>query len=143
MIPDKPLDYTAQLVVLRDLSKRFELLHQAQELQLALWAEVCVDSGYNYLEKNMFKAVFSTKTVHYEWTGKFPKLTDKYLSRLSELHRNVQFLLGSEWNLQILFNGVPIYPIRENAGKSGNSSRNRRAKKRRKLANRTRSKRTR
>jgi hypothetical protein len=113
----KPLDYTAQLVTLRDLSRRFELLHPAQELQLALWAEVCVDAGYDYLVENLFKAAFSTKTIHYEWSGTMPKLDTKYIQRLKELHSNVRFLLGDEWNLQILFNGETIYPIRENARK--------------------------
>jgi hypothetical protein len=118
----KPLDWTAQLVMLREMTKRFGSLHEAQSLQLKLWP-FTVDST---IANSQAKVDIEGKTVEFNWIGSKMKVDKKYQERLNALNSNVKFLLGEEWVMVVKSDGTPIFPIEiQNAGSSQKRKRKR------------------
>ena len=115
----KPLDWTAQLVLLRGLTKRFGSIHEAQALQLKLWP-FTVD---NTLENSNAAVDFENKQVDFEWLGSTMKIDKKYQERLETLKCNVKFLLGDDWSITVTSSGTAIFPLDTNNVKPSNRSR--------------------
>jgi len=124
----KPLDWTAQLVMLRGMTERFQSLHEAQKLQLQLWPFV-VDTSLANTKANVD---MEAKTVQFVWTGSSMKIGPKYNQRLKVLDDSVKFLLGNDWTVTVWRDGTLIYPVdTKNAKpgrKRGNSKKRRRAR---------------
>jgi hypothetical protein len=141
----KSLDSMQQLVMLRDLSRRFECLHEAQELQLRYW-QFCVDPDMD-LEACTCTVDFSTKRVGYSWPAG-PPLDDAYRARLKLLAWWVSVLLGDDWhttvsrpNNVVIFEGYgekPKKPVRRGTAKRARKGRTRAARAARKTTRRTR-----
>jgi len=120
------LNWTEQLVVLRDLTRRFETLHEAQVLQLKLWPYT-VDPT---IQSNQAGVDFEAKKVIFNWTGSKMKSYDKrYRKRLQELANNIKFLLGEDWCIEVYSevgsNKILIFPLAQDT-KNVKRSRNRR-----------------
>jgi hypothetical protein len=115
----KPLDWSAQLVLLRGLTQRFGSLHSAQVLQLRLWPFV-VDSS---LDKTEAHVDIEGKFVNFIWIGSKKKIDAKYQYRLKTLDSNVKFLLGEDWSMSVVCDGVTIFPLDTNNGTRNNRSR--------------------
>jgi hypothetical protein len=103
----EPLDWTAQLVMLREMTKRFGSIHEAQALQLKLWP-FTVD---NTLENSNAAVDFENKHVSFEWLGSTMKIDKKYQERLETLECNVKFLLGDDWSMSVIEDGTAIFPL--------------------------------
>jgi hypothetical protein len=115
----KPLDWSAQLVLLRGLTQRFNSLHEAQSLQLKLWPFV-VD---NTLDKTEAHVDIEGKFVNFIWIGSKKKIDAKYQYRLKTLDSNVKFLLGEDWSMSVIRDGVTIFPLDTNNGTRNHRSR--------------------
>ncbi len=100
---------TAQLLALRDLTRRIDALHEGQVLQIRLWP-YSVDPGLKDVPGGAEVSI-EHKTVSYKWTsGPKPiKVDDAYRHRLRELARGVHTMLGPEWRLKVVRDGVPIF----------------------------------
>jgi hypothetical protein len=116
----KDLDYTAQLVMLKDMTRRFGTLHSAQVLQLRLWP-FTVDTT---LDNANAKVDIEGKRVEYVWTGSKMDLDKKYQFRLNTLNDNVKFLLGNDWSMTVVCDGTTIFPLDTKNVKSSNRSGN-------------------
>ena len=103
----KDLDYTAQLVMLKDMTRRFGTLHEAQVLQLRLWP-FTVNAT---LDNANAKVDIEGKRVEYVWTGSKMDLDKKYQFRLNTLNDNVKFLLGNDWSMTVICDGTTIFPL--------------------------------
>jgi len=117
MATDK-FDWSAQLVMLRGMTKRLGVLHEAQCLQLRLWP-FSIDPT---LEKSEAKVDLESKRVDFVWTGSTLKVNKKYQTRLKALKDNVKFLLGDDWSITVTLDGAAISLVDTN-GKSSNRSR--------------------
>jgi hypothetical protein len=130
---NKPLDWTAQLVMLRGMTERFGSLHEAQVLQLKLWP-FAVDPG---LVSSKANVDMEGKLVEFLWEGGAAKRGPKYQARLKTLDGSVKFLLGDGWTTVVKLAGVPIYPVDTKNAKPETDSRKRRnSEKRKRRANR-------
>ena len=126
-----PLDWAAQLAMLRGMTQRFGSIHEAQALQLKLWP-FTVD---NTLENSNAAVDFENKQVDFEWLGSAMKIDKKYQERLETLKCNVKFLLGDDWSMTVSSSGTAIFPLDTNDTKSSNrrgSGNRKRAKSKRK-----------
>ena len=115
----KPLDWSAQLVMLRGMTRRFNILHEAQSLQLRLWPFV-VDPS---LDKTEAHVDIEGKMVNFIWIGSKKKIDAKYQYRLKTLDSNVKFLLGEDWSMSVVRDGVTIFPLDTNNGTRNHRSR--------------------
>jgi hypothetical protein len=99
-----------QIAVLRGLTKRTEILHEAQVLQLRLWP-FAVDPSLSNSEASID---FPTHQVSFAWkdTDKSQtwKATSKYLSGIDRLQESVRFLLGNGWKISVSMNGKKFFP---------------------------------
>ena|ERR1039457_1535063 len=102
-----PLDWAAQLAMLRGMTQRFGSIHEAQALQLKLWP-FTVD---NTLENSNAAVDFENKQVDFEWLGSAMKIDKKYQERLETLKCNVKFLLGDDWSMTVSSSGTAIFPL--------------------------------
>jgi hypothetical protein len=102
----KDLTFTQQLVLLKDLTERFQALHEAQKMQLQLWP-FTVDPT---IERSMAEVDFDSKTVTFYWMNSKKKIDKKYQERLNALGRNIKdVLLGSSWNTIVILDNKTIY----------------------------------
>ena len=102
-----PLDWAAQLAMLRGMTQRFGSIHEAQALQLKLWP-FTVD---NTLENSNAAVDFENKQVDFEWLGSSMKIDKRYQERLETLECNVKFLLGDDWSMTVSSSGTAIFPL--------------------------------
>lgn len=96
------LEPIKQLLLLRETTKTFGVLHEAQALQLRLWphavdpklitakAEISIDSNI----------------IYWEWESKSKRISKH---RLEALDRSVKLMLGDEWVIKIRLNQKPIW----------------------------------
>lgn len=99
------LDYTKQLVILRDMTKRFGCIHEAQKLQLNLWPYV-VDPTIKGVEVAL---QFDECCAYFAFKGSTANhKTKAYQKRLQEFIRSIKFLLGDEWSTNVSLDGVTI-----------------------------------
>jgi hypothetical protein len=131
----KSLDWTAQLVMLRDMTRHFGTIHEAQVLQLRGWP-FTVDPS---LEKSEARVDIEGKKVEFVWTGSTMKIDKKYQFRLKTLGSNVKFLLGDDWEITVNSNGVTIFNSNDKRTPGARSKR-RDKRSRRKISNRRREK---
>jgi hypothetical protein len=116
---DSKFDWTAQLVMLRDMTKRFGTIHEAQALQLKLWPYT-VDPT---LTNSKCALDMESKYIEFEWSGPPVKIEKKYQTRLKTLDSNVKFLLGDDWNVKVNRNSETIFPLDTKNGKPANRRR--------------------
>jgi hypothetical protein len=129
------LDWTSQLVMLRDLTARFGGVHEAQVLQLKLWPH-CVDTT---ITKNKFIVDTEGKTVVFEWLGSTKKIDKDYKNKLKVLDEGVKFLFGNDWSITVQSDGAIIYPLDTNGFKSRKPSKsNKRSNRKRRTSSRAR-----
>ena len=98
-------DWTAQLAMLRGMTQKLGVLHEAQALQLRLWPYT-VDPT---LEKSEAKVDLEAKVVTFVWSGSTLKIDKKYKERLQTLSDNVKFLLGDVWLIEVVLDGITIF----------------------------------
>ena len=99
------LDWTAQLVMLRGMTQKLGVLHEAQALQLRLWPYT-VDPS---LDKSEAKVDLEAKVITFVWNGSTLKIDKKYKERLQTLSDNVKFLLGEGWLIEVVLDGITIF----------------------------------
>ena len=103
------LSWAQQLVQLRDMTSKFDCIHEAQALQFRLMP-FAVD---NTLDKSEAAIDFETKVVKFTWTGSnLDYDSPNYRRRLLGLEGHVRFILGDTWNVEISLDGVRILPLR-------------------------------
>jgi hypothetical protein len=124
----KPLDVTAQLVMLRDITRRFGAVHDAQALQIRAWPFV-VDPS---LKKSECAVDVENKTAAFAWEGSSLKMDFKYKARLKQLDINMKFLFGDNWRISVKLDGASIFPLKDTNVKSSGRSRSRKPKRTRK-----------
>ena len=120
-------DWTIQLLKLRALYEATGGLHEGLVQQLKLWP-YAVDPS---LETSVCKVDEEAKKVIYEWESPLQKRDKGYNNRLKELLKAIKLILGDPFDLQILLNGTPIFPLKHNGKRKStrprrNSSRNNR-----------------
>lgn len=97
---------TQQLMLLRDLTAKTGILHEAQVQQIKLWPfAICPNVGKSEAHVSVEK-----QTIEYHLTpekGQI-KLNPKIMEKFME---GVSLLLGPEWRIQIFGNGSLIFPI--------------------------------
>jgi hypothetical protein len=96
------------LLQLRDVTNRFQVLHELQVTQLRLWP-YAVDPS---IIENRAEVDFDAQKVYYYWAlPKKPKIDRDYLKRLNALLDSVRFMLGKEWGVEIqnMFNKETIF----------------------------------
>lgn len=120
----KPLDWTAQLVMLRGMTERFGSIHEAQALQLKLWP-FTVDP---MLVNTKAEIDMEGKRIDFYWVSSYIRssIDKKYKKRLKELESNVKFLLGADWTMTVHLNQTLIFPIDTKNGKARRQLRRRR-----------------
>lgn len=125
-----------QLLALRDLTRRFGTLHEAQTLQLRYWPFVA-DPG---LDGSTASVDLEAKAVSFAWTRRrAPLLGKAYRFRVDRLVEEIRnTLLGAEWSVTIEVNGARIFPWKqvESARKQKRKRRTPTSKKRRKAGRR-------
>ena len=106
--PRSNLDWSGQLLALKDMTKRFNCLHEGQALQFRLMP-FAVDPS---LDKSEAAIDFETKVVTFTWTGSALDYDSKdYRTRLLGLEEHVRFMLGDEWNVDVISDGLKILPL--------------------------------
>jgi hypothetical protein len=118
------LDWTAQLVLLRGMTQKLGVIHEAQALQIRLWPYT-VDPS---LEKSEAKVDMEANRVEFVWTGSALSMDKKYQKRLETLSDNVKFLLGEEWKISVTRDEELIFPNGYKNVEPANRSRNRKPK---------------
>jgi hypothetical protein len=112
------------LVLLRGMTKKLGILHEAQALQLRLWPYT-VDPT---IEKCESRVDMDASRVEFVWFGPSVKLDAKYTKRLETLSDNVKFLLGEEWKISVTRDEELIFPNGYKNVEPANRSRNRKPK---------------
>jgi hypothetical protein len=93
-----------QLMLLRDITKRTGILHDAQVLQLKMWPLILLPfskSAKAKIDTTKYEITFEVD-VH----GKLPKDADTHFGRLNEA---VKWLLGKEWLVRVKVRGKQVY----------------------------------
>lgn len=111
IVNDKPLEH--KLMQLRDLTRRWGVLDELQIAQLRLWP-FAVDPS---IAKNNVEVDFDKHLVSFNWLGEKSKKDKGYGSRIKDLDEKVRFLLGGEWQIQILYNEKTIFVSEEDRGR--------------------------
>ena len=91
-----------ELMRLKDLTKRTGVIHEAQQIQLKMWALFLSP------KKGSFKVRIDLdhSTVFFE----FKSLIKKYIEHYPQaLARSVRHLLGSEWVTKVVVKGKTIF----------------------------------
>lgn len=132
----KSISTETQLLGLRSLFQQFGVLHELQITQLKYWP-YAVDTS---LESSEAEVDMDNCIIKFIWKApKLPTVNAKYLVRLKELLKNVQFLLGEEWKIQILFNSETIFGTEDCVQRAPINTRKARKQPKRKPSNRRRS----
>jgi hypothetical protein len=118
------LDWTAQLVLLRGMTQKLGVIHEAQALQIRLWPYT-VDPS---LEKSEAKVDMEANRVEFVWTGSTFDIDKKYRKRLETLSDNVKFLLGEEWKISVTRDEELIFVSDTNVKQPSSRSRSRKPK---------------
>lgn len=105
------LTQTQQLLALRNLTERFGIVHEAQQIQLRYWPFVA-DPG---LDNSVAKVDIEAKTVHFVWTRRrAPLLGNAYRFRIDRFVQEIHdTLLGPDWRVTIEVNGARIFPWKQ------------------------------
>lgn len=96
----KPPNHATQLLALRDFVAKYGCLHEAQALQLKLWPRVAfphstqeTTSEVNLADREVVVKVISKKSHN------------KTKTRAIMLTKNIRWMLGVEWGVQVFENG--------------------------------------
>jgi hypothetical protein len=108
------LDWTSQLLMLKDLTNRLGGLHEAQVLQLKLWP-YCVDTT---IKKNKISIDLENKLLLFEWKGSSATINNDYKTKLKSFVGSIKFMLGDDWSVTVHSDGTIIYPLDTNGSKS-------------------------
>lgn len=102
--------------MLRDLTQRMGIIHEAQALQIRNWP-FAVDPE---IDKAQAILDVEGKTLHYEWQAANRKAKwspdASYRKRLKALSGGVAFLLGPGWKMSVAVNGKSIFSMNEENG---------------------------
>jgi hypothetical protein len=127
----RDLSPESQLAMLRQLTKRTGVVHEAQVMHLRLWP-FSVDPE---LTRAVAKVDLDKRVVNYEWED--PDKREgwrpdrQYLTRVDRLLESVRFLLGEGWELTIKMNGsTTIFASRTTSARKGKQSASKRGKRR-------------
>ena len=128
------LTWEQQLIMLRAMSERMGVMHEAQVLQLRLWP-FSVDPNLPHKGQEI-RVDLEAGTVHYVWVDSDRPddwTPDKrYQDRLKILDRWTRWMLGSKFKVQVDLNNVTIFvKDRGQDKKRGRKGRNRKKRKRR------------
>jgi len=96
-----------QLMQLKPILKQFGIMHEAQVMQVKLWP-YAVDPK---LETSVAEVDIEGAVLSYKWNSAFINPDKPYFERLTELQNTVKMFFGSEWELKVLLNGNPIFPV--------------------------------
>jgi len=105
MKPTIAVEHEKQLLLLRDLTQRMGVIHDAQQLQLKMWPIVLFTHGQkfeehvNVKEKEVDFIILQTK-------GKKPADMDKRFAALNEW---TKWLLGPDWLVRVKLRDKLIY----------------------------------
>ena len=121
------MDWTSQLILLRDLTNRTGAVHEAQVLQLKLWP-FTIDGN---LKKTVSSVDIDNKTVRFDWIGCTLK-TAKDIAKVSKLDEAVKFLFGKDWKIIVFADNLLIYPNKVLNARKKRNNRSRNSGKRRK-----------
>jgi hypothetical protein len=93
-----------QLMMLRDLTRRMEVLHDAQVLQLKMWPRTLFE-----VKPPEIGVDFATKTVHYTLKSlKKPKVYGDAKKRCLVMIGWIKWLLGDDWTVTITLDGKQL-----------------------------------
>jgi hypothetical protein len=84
-----------QLGMMKDLTKKFDVLHESQIIQLRYWPYISVED----LKNHEFKVDIEAKTIVYTMYGTEP--SDSH--RMDFLTNNIKWLLGAEWEVSYIW----------------------------------------
>lgn len=105
MKPTIAVDHEKQLLLLRDLTQRMGVIHDAQQLQLKMWPIVLFTHGQkfeehvNVEEKEVDFIILQTK-------GKKPTDLDE---RFKALNDWTKWLLGDDWLIRVKLRDKVLY----------------------------------
>jgi hypothetical protein len=105
MKPTIAVDHEKQLILLRDLTARMGVIHEAQQLQLKMWPIVLFTHGQKFEErvdvngKEVDFIILQTK-------GKKPDDMDK---RFEHLNDWTKWLLGDDWLIRVKLRDKVLY----------------------------------
>ena len=105
MKPTIAVDHEKQLLLLRDLTQRMGIIHDAQQLQLKMWPIVLFTHGQkfeervNVEEKEVDFVILQTK-------GKKPIDMDE---RFKALNDWTKWLLGDDWLIRVKLRDKVLY----------------------------------
>ena len=111
----KTLTATEQLVLLRDMTERLGVVHEAQALQLRL-CPYAVDPS---LESSVAEVNLDEKKVFFRWGSPQRGVTSQgfdaaYKKRLKALDQHIRFMFGESWTVVVTMNGSSIFPLKSN-----------------------------
>lgn len=90
-----------QLVVLRDLTRRTGMLHEAQVIHLELWAKIAIPHSEDV---KVLADVDRKRIVVKACVPRGTPDPDDFSYRLITLDRSVKDLLGEEWSVSVTKN---------------------------------------
>lgn len=105
MKPTIAVDHEKQLLLLRDLTARMGVMHEAQQLQLKMWPIVLFTHGQKFEEK----VNIQDKEVDFiilQTKGKQPADMEK---RFTALNDWTKWLLGDDWLIRVKLRDKLIY----------------------------------
>lgn len=100
----KKLTPTQQMLMLRDMTERLGVLHEAQVLQIKLMPHA-VDPG---LTKSEASVDVEGKSITYTWERPEWNPDKGYLARLRGLADAVELFFGPAWHIKIIQNDVVL-----------------------------------
>jgi hypothetical protein len=117
---DKSLTPHQQLLMLRDMTERFETMHEAQVLQIKLWP-LAVDPG---LTQSVANIDIKGKSLTYTWERPAWNPDRGYQKRLRGLADAIETYFGPTWHLKIIQNGGVLPIPAKTQGQSPNRRKN-------------------
>jgi hypothetical protein len=105
MKPTIAVDHEKQLILLRDLTARMGVIHEAQQLQLKMWPIVLFTHGQKFEER----VDINGKEVDFiilQTKGKKPADMDE---RFKALNDWTKWLLGDDWLVRVKLRDKVLY----------------------------------
>jgi len=98
----KSLDWAQQLLLCKDLTERFGVLHEAQILQLKGWPILKYGA-----KKSEALVNIEDKTLTFNWEG----AANIAKKDFGPLRWGIDYILGKGWKMEINLNGRLIFPV--------------------------------
>lgn len=96
---EEEVNVASQLLALRDFAAKYGVLHDAQILQLKLWPRVAFphSTADTVAEVSLIEKMVTVKVVS-------TRKTNKTKTRALMLTRNIRWMLGNEWSVDVYEN---------------------------------------